>query len=343
MSVYYRPGIGWYINIQINGARIHRKAGDTEAEAVLLQAQFQKQAAKSKAERSRHILFDIAAQDCLQHVKATLDEKTYLLDLNSYEKHVKGFFKNTLLHEIDNSLLLAYQRHNKKQTWQGRKISNRSVNIHVGFIRKVINYAIENKKAEDNKLHFPQLREAKKVHAFLEPQEFQALTKNVTYDLGLKRIEFGRYTGLRPEELAYLAWDDINPEGNFITVQSKPDAGFVVKVERQRVIPLSTEAVTLLQSIERVSRWVFSTSGKPVISFKKSLATAAAKAGIKRHVTPNMLRHTFGTQLLRSGADIYTVAKLMGHSSIRTTEKYLHTSKDAMKKAVELLNLHKEK
>lgn len=325
------------INIQINGVRIHQKAGDTETEGLLLQHQLREKAQLSRSKRAARIPFDRAAQDYLTHIKATLSVRSHEMALTDYNKYLKPFFGLVLLNELDNKMLLKFQAHQKKQTFKGRKLANRTVNMHLGLVRKINNHAIQRALVPDNRLTYPMLREQKRVHAYFEPEEFARLTKHVSYDLALARIELGRYTGLRPKELAYLAWDDINLEAKTITVQAKPDAGFQIKTDEERVIPLNKEAVSLLKRLERSSRWVFAKGFKPVLNIRKAIKTAARLAGINRRVTPGMLRHTFATHLLQKGVDIETLRNLMGHKSIETTQKYLHSMKDSMKNAVELL------
>lgn len=56
-----------------------------------------------------------------------------------------------------------------------------------------------------------------------------------------------------------------------------------------------------------------------------------AEAGIERHVTPHMLRHTVATLLLRNGVDIRIVQEFLGHASIATTQRYTHVTKEHLR------------
>ncbi len=58
------------------------------------------------------------------------------------------------------------------------------------------------------------------------------------------------------------------------------------------------------------------------------IARLRKEAGIERHVTPHMLRHTVATLLLRNGVDIRVVQEFLGHASIATTQRYTHVTKE---------------
>ena len=62
------------------------------------------------------------------------------------------------------------------------------------------------------------------------------------------------------------------------------------------------------------------------------------KAEIDRHITPHMFRHSFATYLIEDGVDISCVQQILGHSSIKTTQIYIHIA--AKKQAEILKRLH---
>jgi integrase/recombinase XerD len=66
-------------------------------------------------------------------------------------------------------------------------------------------------------------------------------------------------------------------------------------------------------------------------SIRSKLQRCCAEGGLARRITPHMLRHTAATLLIESGVDIRFVQRLLGHSSIATTEIYTHVSDEALR------------
>jgi integrase/recombinase XerD len=77
-------------------------------------------------------------------------------------------------------------------------------------------------------------------------------------------------------------------------------------------------------------------------SVLKIIKTAAKKGGIRKNITPHMMRHSFATHLLENGTDLRYIQVLLGHSSTRTTEVYTQVAINnikTIKSPIELLNL----
>jgi integrase/recombinase XerD len=74
-------------------------------------------------------------------------------------------------------------------------------------------------------------------------------------------------------------------------------------------------------------------------SVRLRLHRATKAAGLSRRITPHMLRHTAATLLIETGVDIRIVQRLLGHSSIATTEIYTHVSDETLRRTLERANI----
>ncbi len=106
------------------------------------------------------------------------------------------------------------------------------------------------------------------------------------------------------------------------------------------MLPRSARYITHQSPPDRACRdirWPAPAANPPGPSKVRNFRPTAApgKPSVGRHV----LRHTFGTELTRSGVDLVTVAELMGHASLETTRLYTRPSADDMQRAVDLLTV----
>jgi site-specific recombinase XerD len=336
MSVY-RRGKHWYIDIYLGSVRFRRKTLGTKKEAEahaadLLKRHNLKQLTVEQLTDPE--VFDFAASQYLNYCKTTKSARTYELEQTDYDIHLKSIFSTYFLSDISTEALQQYQSAKKSSGF-----ANRTINIHIGLVRKIMNYAKDHNMVQDIKIKYPMLPESQKQHAFLTPDELKALLDNLGQGMSPKRVRFGLATGLRPGELAYLSWEDVDLEMGIIRIVSKPPL-WIIKTKQERTVPLNKTALAILQGLDMKKKgpWVFSNTEKPVKSVKKALAAAAEKAGIKKKVTPNMMRHTFATLALMKGADVKSVMEIMGHTDIATTQKYLHAIKEKLRTTVELLD-----
>jgi integrase/recombinase XerC len=144
-------------------------------------------------------------------------------------------------------------------------------------------------------------------------------------------------TGVRVHEVVGLRCQDLDLAGRTIRLMGKG--------RRERQVFLTNDWITALtDAYLRVrgmlglshSRLLFNLHYEPLTTaaMRSRLGKAAMAAGLTRHVTPHMLRHTAATQLIEVGVDIRYIQRLLGHASLSTTEIYTHVSDLALKRVV---------
>jgi site-specific recombinase XerD len=142
-------------------------------------------------------------------------------------------------------------------------------------------------------------------------------------------IELLYGSGIRVGECAGLRFGDIDRVNHLLHVRGKG--------EKDRFTILADSAGNTLVDYYRACKptaWLFEgREGRRISTamIEYAVRTAAQRAGIKKKVTPHILRHSFATHLIENGNDISTVQTLLGHKHIRTTARYLHLRKDFIK------------
>jgi site-specific recombinase XerD len=145
-------------------------------------------------------------------------------------------------------------------------------------------------------------------------------------------------TGIRVGELCKVRVDDVSPDGRSFRIHGKG--------ARDRIAYISD--VDLRSDLEMLVEWhrgngsaggnLFLNRRKLPMkpqSVRSELRRYSTKTGAVRRITPHMLRHTAATLLIERGVDIRFVQRLLGHSSIATTEIYTHVSDEALRKTLE--------
>jgi integrase/recombinase XerD len=133
--------------------------------------------------------------------------------------------------------------------------------------------------------------------------------------------------GLRIREACSLKTTDIDSTRGLIHVRDG-------KRGRDRFVMLSPRLLTFLRQYWKQTRptgphlFPGRIAGRPMTltAVRLALSKAVARTGIKKRVTPHVLRHSFATHLLEAGEDIRVIQRLLGHGSIRTTAHYTQVS-----------------
>jgi integrase/recombinase XerD len=177
----------------------------------------------------------------------------------------------------------------------------------------------------------------------LTPQEAKRILDAVdtTTLLGYRDraiLEVFYATGIRREELRQLKIQDINLEEELLRIHGKGG--------KDRMVPLGRVAARFLETYLKgirttllkgraTDRVFVSFRGKPLDtdSVRIIVLKHAKRAGVKKHVTCHVWRHTCATHLLKNNANLRHVQDLLGHESLATTERYLRITITDLKEA----------
>lgn len=138
-------------------------------------------------------------------------------------------------------------------------------------------------------------------------------------------------TGMRVGEVSSLDVRDYLVEEAVFRVQGKGGRDRLAYVVDKETVHIQREHLKARNRIKTENTALFLNSYDGRLSTQgitNVVAQLRRQAKIERHITPHMLRHTVATLLLRNGADIRVVQEFLGHTSIATTQRYTHITKD---------------
>ena len=150
----------------------------------------------------------------------------------------------------------------------------------------------------------------------LEIEEFQLLANTPIKSQVVKRAAiFSGLTGLRFSDVRALRWSEVRGTAGKFYLQFIQE-----KTADAETLPISDQAVEILGKRGLPGDKVF--KGFSYSGMRTSIAHWLNDAGIEKNITFHSFRHTFATLQLEFGTEIYTVSKMLGHRSIKTTQIY---------------------
>lgn len=265
-------------------------------------------------------------------------------------KLLKDFFRNMPLGQIKPQKINQFMTELSAEGCSLSKISKcRSMLI------QILDYAESNglllrNPARNSKIIRDQSGIVKTKDAF-SPAEVALLKKHLPNDLLGNSIRLLLGTGLRVQELLALQPKDIAEDGAELSVSKaikmvggKPTIGPPKSRLGNRTIPIPEDyrpfAVYIRNHGGQVYIWTSSreTLLYSVGTFRNRYYKALYSIPGVRKMGPHCCRHTYVTMLEESGVSLANIARLVGHSSVTTTNGYLHVSNTALQDAVRVLN-----
>lgn len=169
-------------------------------------------------------------------------------------------------------------------------------------------------------------------------QRFNAVRNIAIYELLLS-------TGIRIGELCRLQTDSIDFDSGTIQIYGKGDKERTVYLTSDVVKNALQNYATLRGQLMGISRGYFFVNWNSKRIQEENIRSQMQKASralLHKRITPHMFRHTFATTLLENNVDIRYIQELLGHSSIKTTQIYLHLSNASIRTALNQAKLREQ-
>ncbi|HEY2970366.1 MAG TPA: site-specific integrase [Casimicrobiaceae bacterium] len=244
---------------------------------------------------------------------------TYLKAVEQFARHFKC--RPDRLNHIH---LRTYQAYLLRE----RKLMPHTVRLHVAALRFFFVKTLKRRYLLDD---IPYPKAPRRLPSILSVDEVTQLI-DAADSLSHRTMLMVLYsTGMRNSELRHLQVADIDSRRMLIHIR-------LGKGGRDRYVPLSATLLTTLRGYYRwmhPKTWLFPgtidgwRADKPITPkvLWEACVVAAQRAGLRKRVSPHLVRHSYATHLLESGADLRTIQLLLGHAEVRHTVLYLHLSR----------------
>jgi integrase len=241
---------------------------------------------------------------------------------------IKAFFAGKSISQVSPILVEKFKRERiKTKTIHDRARAPASVNRELAALSRILTMAVDNGLIASNPCRrVKKFREDNQRTRYLTVEEEENLLDQCIDRRAYLRpiILLAINTGMRRGEILSLKWSQVDFSRRLIYVTN-------TKTEKDRVIPMNETVVSALECLSRKDERLFR-----VTDFKKAFTRACDKAeitGLRFHD----LRHTAATRLADGGADAFTIAAILGHSTIQMSARYTHATDERKRRAVEAI------
>ncbi len=255
----------------------------------------------------------------------------YRRDLTEYHNHLTSRKLETYSQASVRSYLGYMFKRGLNRSTMARKMS---------AIRSYSRYLIREGVLSINPCEgIPTPRAKRMSPRFLTVEEITALLDAPSGDRTIDHRDMALWellysSGIRVSELARLNRADWDQAGRIIRVRGKGN--------KERLVPFGEKAVRRMEAyLKATDRWPHRRENSPLFlnnrgrrltvrSIQKRLEKRLRDCGLENRISPHVIRHTFATHLLDSGADLTAIQEMLGHESLETTQVYTHVTLDRL-------------
>lgn len=329
------------VDISMGRKKRHRVTfNGTEEEARIFEIKLRKKL--GKIVRDTLTVNDIAL-DYIEYVRIHQSPKTYTEKKRMLFGKVLGYFGNMQPDRITSPIIEGYKKKRLAESKKAKPI-NRQINLELLCLSALWKWSHERGLCVDEPIRMTKLPYHRPIPDTLSKDEIMAIMNEMrAFHRALILCLY--HGGMRRTEAFNLSLNDVDMTNKYVRVKGKGGKPRLVPMTNllyEAMVPMMDDNLRRHLMLSNVvnADLVFPSlrrDGTKVTDFRRAIHYAKERAGIKKRVTPHMLRHSFATHLLEGGTDLRTIQELLGHSEVTTTQIYTHVATNIKQKAVDTL------
>ena len=357
---FYDEGKRWYeyLNLHLvpgNDAISKQQNDDAMAKAVEIKAKrmlgIEDEPEPASNELPKRVFADWLDDYLTKKSRSPNYSRSYIQNIQTIINIIKAYLKHKrrprlLMKKIDKAFVKGFFDYaqntykNTKSPDNPKPLSPRTLQLVQATLTHILNDAVKDEVVAGNPIYSlgkkEKLPKTKAERDFLTREEVkQMATAPSVNELVRRAFMFSCFTGLRFSDVSSLTWGNIKQTSLGLVISLRA----MQKTGRSLNVPLNNSALEWMpeRNKQPLNQKVF--AGLVTVGQCDRVLKQMAKAvGITKNVSFHTARHTFATNALAAGGDLYTVSKLLGHQSIESTQIYADVVMETKIEAVNLLN-----
>lgn len=259
----------------------------------------------------------------------------YRRDLYQFSVFLKKKYDIENLMQVKSDIIRSYIIDLKEEN-----IKNRSINRKLSVLRSFYNYCLRERQISVTPLlGVKSMKQPRELAKFVPEHDLKNMRFEQNDDFWVRRdevvFEILYQTGMRQAELRKICDEDISRDTKSIKIHGKRN--------KDRVMPIGEELLEMIENYIEIRDRQFPDRNNSflIVDNKGNEASPQFVYGLIHEMlkgittieqkSPHVLRHTFATHLLNRGADVRAIQKMLGHSSLSSTQIYTHNTIDKLK------------